>query len=259
MRSAEQGALRMRLKGLCVRGVEMHRRISLPGSLAVLAALAALALPAVAMADAANPSQATTGTKTIHPNGAVTVSLRGAWTWKGQSCTGRYGVGWSVDWWGVGSLQPPARFEVVDATTVVGTGSPNRWTTTAVETATIAVAGALTIPASPGKPQTYFHTGSSLSGQNLSLCANAVGKTLSGAWTASGTYPAAGLIPGRLCVNLYDLHGKPGRSSGKPSAFSPLANDDNSIETNDYDPSVGGNCMLTSSLDLVDDDSASTE
>jgi hypothetical protein len=218
------------------------------GALVALAAAVVLAAPMVALGDAANPSGATTGVETFHADGTVTVSLKGSWTWAGQSCTGRYGVGWSVDWWGVGPSQVKTPFALLDATTVVGTGSPNKWSTTAVVPGGSSLAGALAIKTPAGLQKAYFHVGPSLSGQNLSLCANAVGKNLSGSWSAAATYPTADLVPKQLCVNLYDLHGKPGRSNGNQSAFTPLANDDNSIDTNDFDPSVGGNCMLTSSL-----------
>ena len=100
--------------------------------------------------------------------------------------------------------------------------------------ATVSPAGAIQIGRS--KPATYFHIG-----------------TMTGSWSAWATYPSRDVVPAALCVNLSDEHGPQAKSSGSAKDFSPFANTDNSIQTNECDPAIGGNCTATSSL--VDDSS----
>jgi hypothetical protein len=103
-------------------------------------------------------------------------------------------------------------------------------------------------------PASYFHVGAAYAGEARDLCANvSADGTMTGSWSASATYPDAASVPTTLCVNLYDEHGKAGKSSGNAKDFSPLQDHDNSIETNEYDPAIGGNCTDTSTLTPVDE------
>ncbi|HEX4520065.1 MAG TPA: hypothetical protein VH063_10850 [Gaiellaceae bacterium] len=115
-------------------------------------------------------------------------------------------------------------------------------------------------PAPPGPPSpppgssalSYFHVGSAYAGEDTDLCASVVDGDPTGQWSAAATYPARADVPSSLCVNLYDEHGSAGKSSGNANDFSPTRDDDNSIQTNDYDPAIGGNCTATSSLTIID-------
>ncbi|MGH9079876.1 MAG: hypothetical protein ACRDYE_07365, partial [Acidimicrobiales bacterium] len=66
----------------------------------------------IAFANAANPLANSQGTATLNTNGTVTVTVGGTWDWGSsaglsgggaQDCSGRWGVGWAVDWWGMSS------------------------------------------------------------------------------------------------------------------------------------------------------------
>ena len=63
--------------------------------------------------------------------------------------------------------------------------------------------------------------------------------TSSGSWSAAATYPNAADVPSQLCVNMYDEHGSEGNPSNSAKDFDPVTNDDNSINTNAFDPTVG--------------------
>lgn len=202
---------------------------------AALLGLAIAGTAGSALADAANPLSGTTVTVVGNADGSTTVTLQGNWWWAGQNCTGRYGVGWSVDWWGVSSSQTPVPgYALTDATQVKVHG--------VTTTGPVAFAGAMAIPGG-----TYFHLGRYYSGElafSPSTCRTAVvgGKSgITGAWAASATYPAGAMIPPQLCVNMYDPHGKAGRPSDKPADLNPLTQKDNSIMTNAYAPG-GGSC-----------------
>src|SRR4051812_35633259 len=81
------------------------------GTLGTAGATIALAAFATsAFANAANPLPVSTGTISPQAGGAVRVDVQGQWNWgqlSGSSsqsdCTKRYGVGYSVDWWGFGT------------------------------------------------------------------------------------------------------------------------------------------------------------
>jgi hypothetical protein len=203
---------------------------------ATLLGLAIASATGPALADAANPLSGTTVRVTGQPDGSTTVTLEGRWWWANQTCTGRYGVGWSVDWWGVSSHPTPVpSFTLLNATQVKAHG--------VTTTGAVAFAGAIAIPGG-----TYFHLGPYYSGElpfSASTCSSAVigGKSgITGAWTASATYPAGAMIPPQLCVNMYDPHGKAGKPSDKPADLNPRTQKDNSIQTNAYAPG-GGSCV----------------
>jgi hypothetical protein len=70
-----------------------------------------------------------------------------------------------------------------------------------------------------------------------------------GTWSARATYPSAADVPAELCINFYDMHqkqGQPPKAGGND--WSPAQDGDNSIQTNDYNPNVGGNCFKTPTI-----------
>ncbi len=235
----------------------MWRRSGTRPALAAVVAAALVALQLVApvsgLADAANPVGATAGTETLNADGSVSIVLGGSWTWSGQKCSLRYGIGWAVDWWGPGTTNAPgASFSLTNATVVAPTGPmAHPWAASAVSTGTASYAGSLRLG---GKPPSYFHVGAAYAGEDTNLCAQTLTDgTPYGSWSAAATYPSRADVQAALCVNLYDEHGSAGKSSGNAKDFSPTGDTDNSIQTNDYNPAIGGSCTATSSLTYVDD------
>jgi hypothetical protein len=232
--------------------------------LLALVAVAAAVVPVAAFADAANPLPTTTGTETLNTDGSVTVVLNGTWTWTDQTCSSRYGIGWSVDWWGISTAKAPSpSFSLTGATQVVPTGPAGHvWNSSATTTGTLSFDGSIQIPIPPAPPPppgtpkpkpvpaSYFHVGTYYSGEDTNLCAQTLPDgTMLGPWSATATYPAAADVPAQLCVNLYDEHGSAGKSSGNANDFSSIGDKDNSIQTNDFDPTAGGgNCVASTSL-----------
>lgn len=218
----------------------------------LIVGLVAAVAPAAASANAGNPQPTTGGTETLNADGTVTVTLNGTWSWSGQACGGRYGVGWAVDWWGISMAKTPnPSFALTGASEVVPAGPANKpWSATALSSGTVTPAGAIALPPVPGQPQQFFHVGTYYAGEDTDLCAQTMADgTPYGPWSATATYPSMSDIPSRLCVNLYDEHGTAGKSSGNPNDFSPAKDGDNSIQTNSFDPTNGGgNCVASSSL-----------
>ena len=192
---------------------------SLAGLLMILVAGTGLAM---ASANAPNPSGAVTGSSVQNPGGTVTVSVSGPWSWDqlpataadGDAksspqlqCADRYSIGWAVDW---SDASTPY---VIDHNGVV------------------------------------FHVGRNYDGQDTNLCAHTASDGApEGTWSASHTYADAAAVPAVLCVNVYDMHGKQGQPSHSASDYlagGPGHDADNSIETNDYNPNIGGNCFAT--------------
>ena len=192
---------------------------SLAGLLMILVAGTGLAM---ASANAPNPSGAVTGSSVQNRDGTVTVSVSGPWSWDelpstaadGDAksspqlkCADRYAIGWAVDW---SDASTPY---VIDHNGVV------------------------------------FHVGRHYDGQDTNLCAQtAPDGAPEGTWSASHTYADAAAVPAVLCVNVYDMHGKQGQPSNSTSDYlagGPGHDADNSIETNDYNPNIGGNCFAT--------------
>jgi hypothetical protein len=182
------------------------------GSLAGVVAVDATA----AFANAANPNPGTTGSVVVNSDGSVSISLNGTWTWPGQDCAGRYGEGFSVDWWGV-STSPttsPA-FDLTNATEVTGYNT--------ISTGTLSEVGSLAIPGG-----TYFHVGQFYTGQDVNssnTCTDTVSGTGAGAtvtssgpWSSAATYPSVSDVPPEICVNVYDEHGGP--AGGNNATFS---------------------------------------
>ncbi|HET6810070.1 MAG TPA: hypothetical protein VFH50_03580 [Acidimicrobiales bacterium] len=192
---------------------------SLAGLLMILVAGTGLAM---ASANAPNPSGAVTGSSVQNRDGSVTVSVSGPWSWDelpsttadGDAksspqlkCADRYAIGWAVDW---SDASTPY---VIEHNGVV------------------------------------FHVGRNYDGQDTNLCADtAPDGAPEGTWSASHTYTDAAAVPAVLCVNVYDMHGKQGEPSKSASDYlagGPGHDSDNSIETNDYNPNIGGNCFAT--------------
>jgi hypothetical protein len=202
------------------------------------AAFFALAVPA--LANAPNPDPDTVANAVVNSNGTVTVTLSGTWSWPGQNCAGRYGEGWAVDWWGISTSQTPSpSFSLTNASEVLG---PNNDTT-----GTISPVGAIPIKGQNGGPTMYFHVGQYYAGEvvnSASTCTDTgsgpnAGST--GSWSATATYPSKADVPAQLCVNMYDPHGQEGKPSNSPNDYSPSKDNDNSIQTNNFNPS-GGAC-----------------
>ncbi|HUY63955.1 MAG TPA: hypothetical protein VMV14_05505 [Acidimicrobiales bacterium] len=195
-----------------------------------------------AFANAPNPAPTTAGTATLHADGTVGVVLSGSWTWKGQSCSGRYAEGWAVDWWGISAATTPApSFSLTGATEVTAVGTTS--------TGTASPSGSLKIKGSGGTPDSYFHVAQYLAGETVNSSATCTdtgsggSATSSGTWSAAATYPTAADMPAQLCVNLYDEHGSEGKPSNSAGDLSPT-NGDNSIQTNTFDPAAGaGYCV----------------
>lgn len=238
----------------------LRRHLVVFAALTLGGVAAGIAAPAVASANAANPVAGTSGTAVVNPDGSVTVTLEGTWSWPGQQCSGRYGVGWAVDWWGASAQKIPTdAFALSNASEVVAAGPAGKppWSQTALATGTVSPTGAIQLPKTaplpgqPPPPPSSFHVGTYYAGEDTDLCASVEADgTPYGAWTATATYPSRADIPGSICVNLYDEHGTEGKSSGNPKDFSPSGDDDNSIQTNDFDPSdaVDSSCMSSSGL-----------
>lgn len=211
--------------------------------------LALLGLAAPALANAPNP-QATTAQFTFNANRSVTVDLHGTWIWPGQSCSGRWGEGWAVDWWGITQSQAPAPFSLQDATEVLYSGSPPP-PTASTTTGTVASTGS--IPFSENGRTYYFHVGTDYAGEDInsgSTCTDYTSGSTSGSegsWAALATYPSAADVPGALCVNMYDEHGTEGGPIPPAPNFSPTGDPDNSIQNKSFDPSSPADCLATAS------------
>ena len=231
---SRQGSLRARL-------YSAPSRQHWPPSLSPPPALFAVAFVAVgpAGATAADPNPVTTGT--VHVERRRDRHGHVGWKiWVGQDCAGRYGTGWAVDWWGIStSATPSPNFNLTDASEVVYPG-------TSTTTGTVSPFGVSIGNLSGGR---FFHVGQYYAGETVNsstTCTDELvgGKASSTApWSATATYPSFADIPAQMCVNMYDEHGKEGQQSGSATDFSPSQNGDNSIQTNDFDPSGGTFCL----------------
>lgn len=224
-----------------IRGRRGLRTLMVVGALFATAELVGVAS---AFGNAANPNPDTTGTYVVNGDNTVTATLSGTWSWPNQSCEGRYGEGWAVDWWGISSSKRPANpFSLTNATEVTGPG--------VTTTGTISPFGAIQIKGTGPGPGggTYFHVAQYYAGEDVnstSTCTDSgsgPNVSSSGSWTATATYPSKADIPPQVCVNIYDEHGTEGSPSKSANDFSPL-DGDNSIQTNKFDPTSGaGYCV----------------
>ena len=240
------------------RGTSRPRRLAYAGICA--GAVTALVVgPAVAaLANAANPTQAAATVWKCGDKGAPTtncstgnaiVEVDGQWSWgelanqkssPQQDCAGRYGVGWSVDWWGMSASQSAAAISGLQGTTInpasKSSGPSPSW-------GSLAPDGAWQVQGS----KLYFHTSALYNGFVADLCKNAQpsGTGPEGNFSAVAVYPNRDAVPPQLCVNFYDPHGKEGQWSTSDSDNYASKDGDNSIKTNDFDPStVSGNCLV---------------
>lgn len=188
---------------------------------------------AAAFANAGNPQGTSHGTATVNPNGTVTVDVGGTWEWPSQTdCTGRYGLGWAVDWWGISSSSssqsiPGLKYSTFSPPSTLGTGGSD------------AAAGSIPI----GKTGQYFHASSQYNGFQIGLCPNGANGFPVGNWTATATYPNSASVPKQLCVNMYDPHGKQNSASTNSNDYSAINDKDNSIQTNDFNVAQSAYCF----------------
>jgi hypothetical protein len=208
------------------------------------AGVAMVAFAAAAFANAPNPVHVEGSLSA--PNGAnapVTVTVSGSWSWEAPyspspqtNCDGRYGAGWSVDWWGINKTpQPINGLSYQVAATSGGQVATNSSGQPFLTTST-APSPAVTLTSKSG---TTFHASQTINGWITPLCTNG---HPAGNFSSTATYPNQASVPDKICVNFYDLHGSPGQPKLN-DFFS--TNGDNSIKTNAFDPAtVDGNCVV---------------
>ena len=253
-------------------------RAALAGAVVALSSGAAvLATQAPVAANVPNPLPGQIGGEvrldTPQP-GQVTVTLSGAWDWRklpgiirnAETCAagseaGRYGVGWTVDWWGIGTSPTVADPPAIELT---GYGDHNI-SNGSNPPVTMTPGGA--VPIKTTSPQLYFHENTATVGTdpggyptNLNGLAlfpqdctlNAAGFA-TGTFSATAVYPSVQDLPAQLCVNLYDLH------QGGASDLEIGTNPDSSISTNFLDPTMGSYCLASTSAATQQSSSKSGE
>ena len=216
--------------------------------------------PAVAAwANAANPTAASAkvwdcgqqGAPVRCGSGAV-VEVAGSWSWgeladqkssPQQDCAGRYGVGWSVDWWGMSSNKSATTIPNLQGSTITpatkSAGPTSSW-------GALSPGGAWAVQGT----NLYFHTSAPFNGFVADLCKNATQTSTGpeGSFTSYAVYPSRSAIPPRLCVNFYDPHGRQGQWSSSAGDNYASQDGDNSVKTNDFNPStVSGYCLVPQS------------
>ena len=226
------------------------------GLCAGVAAALVVGSAVAAFGNAANPTSAKAtvwncgdrGAPVQCTSGAV-VKVEGTWSWgeladqkssPQKDCAGRYGVGWSVDWWGMSSSK--------GATTISGLRGST--ITPATKTDAPAASWGDLIPGGTWQVKSsnlFFHTSAPFNGFLADLCNNATQTSTGpeGGFQSLAVYPSRDAIPPRLCVNFYDPHGKQGQWSTSDGDNYASKDGDNSIQTNDFDPStVSGYCLV---------------
>ncbi|HET6908799.1 MAG TPA: hypothetical protein VFH54_05615 [Mycobacteriales bacterium] len=189
----------------------------------------------------------------------VLVKVSGTWSWgelagtqssPQTDCAGRYGVGWSVDWWGIGgnvTSIPGLQGSVVNPATNSSGPSPsasgkNPDPVPGVQFQSLSVDGTW-----QAKNTSVFHTSALYNGFVNNLCQADIDKTgaPSGPFEAFAAYPDIKDVPAKLCVNFYDPHGSASKPSTSQNDNFATKDDDNSIKTNSFDPAnVSGNCAV---------------
>ena len=144
-----------------------------------------------------------------------------------------------MDWWGIGASPTPTNsFSLTNATIVT---SP-----TATTTGTITPDGSIAI-----KNDGYFHVSADYNGQTINSSSTCTDTTIggqsrsTGSWSAMATYPSQSDLPPAICVNMYDEHGNEGQPSGSTNDFSAINDNDNSIQTNAFNPALGAGYCAT--------------
>src|SRR4051812_4613549 len=159
-----------------------------------LALVAALAVPAIAAADAPDvtPNSMSASSK-AGPNNTVIVTVQGKWQWtthKSNCNTDRAGVGVAIDW-----NDPNQGGNLV--TTLNGTP--------------IDVGAANATPLNPADNAVHPTLGSTFS------CGNFNGSYNIGDFGTNGEFQhtySADALPPSICALTYDVHGKPGVPNG---------------------------------------------
>jgi len=188
---------------------------------------------------------------------AVLVKVSGTWSWgelagtqssPQTNCDGRYGVGWSVDWWGIGgnvTSIPGLQGSVVSPAT---NSSPPTPSASGMSPAPTQNFQALSVDGTwQAKNTGVFHTSSLYNGFVNDLCSTSIDKTgaPSGPFEAFAVYPSISDVPAKLCVNFYDPHGSSAKWSTSQNDNFADKDGDNSIKTNSFDPAnVSGNCAV---------------
>ncbi len=230
------------------------------GAGATSALLVAMTTPA--LANTSNPTSIHV-VGVVNSDGTETVTVSGNWIWPaGMQCNQRYGTGWEIGWWGVGSSTAPSdNATITNATEVVTTdegenGNP-------VSIGSMAPTGNVQFPSGGPDAGQYFYVGQYMNGQEIftpSFCSSAQGTgstaAFSGTYTATATYPSPSDVPSEICVNNYDLGGSQG-SPGPARKYDPATNADNSIQqkqwtaTLDCAPPAGPQLTITKTADAA--------
>jgi hypothetical protein len=226
---------------------------------AALAVSTLVVTAAPALANTSAPTTINANAVINNPSGTVTVTVTGNWTWPaGQACSGRYGNGLSVGWWGIGSAATPAsNTTLTSASEITATGQGINGT--APISGSITSTGSLQFPRTdPTYPNDHFYVGDYYGGSEIFTAAfcnaaqppNGTSTTaFSGTYTATATYPNATSVPSTICVVTYDEHGTQGAPTTGPGGtlspdFSPSGDADNSIAAGQFVAS--NNCGTTS-------------
>jgi len=196
----------MQSKGRAPRARRSRLVIAQVAVLGLVAAAGFALFGASALADSPNPGATQTGTAVVNPDGSVTVTVSGSWTWNTASCpnTGdKKAPGWAVDW-------KDNDANVVVDPIFVGDASDNN-----------------------------VHFDANFDGENSTFCTDN-GSTISGSFqgTLAHTYSAdfiaenPDVVP---CVVTYhiDLTDPPATGNHSHVAGGANRNKDNSVEEND--------------------------
>jgi hypothetical protein len=230
----------------------LKRHFRLPRLLMVAAILGVAALAVSAAPALANTSNAdsTNVVAVQNGDGTVTVTVSGTWTWpSGQQCVGRYGTGWVVSWWGIGSSHPlPSNnFALLSMSAITSSDQGINGTTVATLT-NVTATDSLQFPSGLPYAGQYFYlppvyNGSEIFTQAFCNAAQPPSGTstdpFNGTYTATATYPNANDVPPVLCVNTYDEHGKLDSPTTKPgdtlgNDYLPNKDGDNSIQQKQF-------------------------
>lgn len=249
------------------------RRVVIGGLGTAGATIALAAFAASAFANAANPLPPSVGQPLQDVPGGVLVQLSGTWSWgelgpagtktsPQNDCSGRYGVGWSVDWWGINNSKSPDSGKGPTTASTVSIADKNNPPTN-IGQQSASVGGTWQVK----QTGQFFHTTAQYNGFEADLCpTNNPDITLDkngapmGSWSASAVYPSRSAIPAQVCVNFYDPHGTEGKWSTSSGDLLASADSDNSIKTNDFNPAQPQYCFSPTpdkvSINVVKDNNA---
>src|SRR3954471_19283051 len=186
-----------------------------------LALVAALAVPAIAAADAPDVTPNSMSASSVRrADGTIAVTIQGSWQWTTHhsNCnTDRAGVGVAIDW--------------------NDTNQPGNVVTT-LNGVTIDVGAASATALNPADNAVHPTLGSTFS------CGTFNGSYNTGDFGTNGEFQhtySADALPPSICALTYDVHGKPGVPNGvkETTAGGSNNNDDNSAQKNGATP--GGN------------------